>query len=94
MLAVLMITPRSPSVPASLCCMRLAAALATLKLPTRFTVTVPWKPASGIGPSLPSTRPAPRMPAQFIATFRPPRKSWAWSMAAVTAASSLTLTLK
>jgi len=88
-----MITPRSPSSPGVLCCMRLAAALATLKLPTRLTITVPWKLASGIGASLPSTRPAPRMPAQLIAVFSPPRKSQAASICVATAASSLTLVL-
>ncbi|MNT83744.1 hypothetical protein D3C72_2236550 [compost metagenome] len=74
--------------------MRLAAALATLKLPTRLTITVVWKLASGIGASLPSTRPAPRMPAQLMATFRPPRKSYAASICAATVASSLTLVVK
>src|SRR5690606_4718042 len=83
-------TPRSPSVPGSLPCIFAAAALATLKLPTRLTSTVVRKLASGIGPSLPRTRPAPRMPAQFTATFRPPRNSWAALTLASTAASSVT----
>src|SRR5690606_21270368 len=56
------------------------ADLATLKLPTRLTRTVVSNCDSGIGPSLPSTRPAPRMPAQFTATLRPPRCSTAPSM--------------
>src|SRR6478735_8507885 len=76
--------------PASLACITCAAALATLKLPTRLTITVVWNCDSGIGPSLPSTRPAPRMPAQLIAASRPPRKSLAAVTLATTPASSLT----
>src|SRR4249919_1145694 len=88
--AVLTITPRSPSSPAALCCIRSAAPLATLKLPTRFTITVLANCFSGIAPSRPSTRPAPRMPAQFTATLRPPRNSFADARLACTLASSLT----
>ena len=85
-----MMAPRSPSSPGALCCIRSAAALATLKLPTRFTITVPAKFFSGIGASLPSTRPAPRMPAQLMAAFSPPRKSFAAATVAATLASSVT----
>jgi hypothetical protein len=83
-------TPRSPSSPASLPCMSDAAALATLKLPTRLTITVVAKFFNGIAPSLPSTRPAPRMPAQLIAALSPPRKSRAADTFAATPASSVT----
>src|SRR5579863_6438648 len=50
--------------------MTLAAALMRLKLPTRFTVMTLAKKSEAMGPSLPSTRPAPRMPAQFTANCR------------------------
>ena len=88
--AVLTITPRSPSVPASLCCISSAQVLATLKLPTKFTITVVWNCDSGIAPVLPSTRPAPKMPAQLMHAFKPPRKSLAAATFSPTCASAVT----
>ena len=70
--------------------MTAAAALATLKLPTRLTITVLENLPSGIGPSRPSTRPAPMMPAQLMAASMPPRNSLAASTLAVTPSSSVT----
>ena len=87
---MLTITPRSPSVPASLCCMRSAQALATLKLPTRLTITVAWNCESFIAPSRPSTRPAPRMPAQLMQALIPPIAACAAATFAATPASSVT----
>ena len=53
-------------------------------------MTVAWKVESGIGASRPSTRPAPRMPAQLIAVLRPPTNSLAAATLATTPASSVT----
>jgi len=92
--AVFTITPRSPSTPGALCWIKAAAALATLKLPTRLTITVAWNCDSGIAPSLPSKRPVPRMPAQLTATLSPPRNSVAAATLATTPASSVTSVLK
>src|SRR5690242_14084926 len=64
-----------------------------LKLPTRFTLMTLAKKSEAMGPSLPSTRPAPRMPAQFTASCRLPKASLARATAASTSFSALTSVL-
>ena len=88
--AVFTITPRSPSSPGAFADIACAAAFATLNEPTRFTRTVVSNCDSGIGPSLPSTRPAPRMPAQLTATFSPPSDRCACAIASRTPSSDVT----
>ncbi len=64
MLAVLTITPRSPS-SGSCPAVRCAARRVTLNVPTTFTWSTLAKMSRSCGPSRPTVRPAHAMPAQF-----------------------------
>ncbi len=61
-----------------------------MNIPIRLISTVFLNQSSGIGPSLPSTRPAKPIPAQPATIDRFPKRVTASSTAAFTAASSVT----
>src|SRR4051812_38795961 len=89
--AGLTMTPRSPSSPGSVRARPAAASRSTLKVPTRFTMTVLVTPSRLCAdPSRATTRSAQPMPAQLIAMRSGRSFPLASSIAACTEASSVT----
>src|SRR3954466_4599931 len=84
-------TPRSPSLPGSVCAIAAAARRSTLKVPTRFTITVFVKaPRSCGAPCRSTVRWAQPMPAQLPARRSGRALPVASAIAAWTEASSVT----